>query len=55
MRREVFPVVAQGGAIPASARWTAAASLALWFAGVACGKLLLYTNHLLFASDEWMP
>ena len=55
MRRRVFPLAAQGGAIPAGARWTAAASLALWFGGVACGKLLLYTNHLLFAADEWMP
>ena len=55
LRREVFPLAAQGQAIPASARWTAAGSLALWFAGVTCGKLLLYTNHLLFASDEWMP
>jgi hypothetical protein len=55
MRREVFPLAAQGGAIPASARWTAGASLMLWFAGVACGKLLLYTSHLLFTADEWVP
>ncbi len=55
MRREVFPIAARDGAIPASARWTAAASLILWFAGVACGKLLLYTNHLLFTYDEWAP
>ncbi len=55
MRREVFPIAAQGGAIPASARWTAAASLALWLGGIASGKLLLYTNHLLFSTDEWMP
>ena len=55
MRREAFPVVAQGGAIPASGRWTAAASLALWLGGIASGKLLLYTTHLLFAADEWMP
>src|SRR6187401_2055562 len=55
IRREVFPVAAQGGAIPASGRWTAGASLALWFGGVAYRKLLLYTNHLLFAADEWMP
>ena len=51
MRREVFPVAARGGAIPASARWTAGASLALWFAGVACGKLLLYTNDILLTTD----
>ena len=28
-----------------------AAALALWIAGVACGKLLLYTNTVLLASD----
>src|SRR6478735_5153123 len=55
IRREAFPLAARGEAIPASARWTAAASLALWFSGMACGKMLLYTNHLLFASDEWAP
>lgn len=55
LRREAFPLAARGQAIPASARWTAAASLALWLGGVASGKLLLYTNHLLFAADEWMP
>jgi hypothetical protein len=55
IRREVFPLAARGEAIPASARWTAAASLALWLAGIACGKLLLYTNHLLFSYDEWAP
>ena len=55
MQREAFPIAARGEALPASARWTAAASLALWVAGVACGKLLLYTNHMLFAADEWMP
>ena|SRR5688572_8447015 len=55
LRREAFPVAAQGGAIPARARRAAAASLALWLGGVASGKLLLYTNHLLFAADEWMP
>ena len=55
LRREAFPLAAQGQAIPASARWTAAASLALWLGGIASGKLLLYTNHLLFSTDEWMP
>ena len=55
LRREAFPIAARGEALPASARWTAAASLSLWFGGVACGKLLLYTNHLLFTADEWMP
>lgn len=55
LRREAFPLAARGEAIPPGARWTAAASLALWLGGVASGKLLLYTNHLLFAADEWMP
>ena len=55
LRREAFPLAAQGTALPASARWTAATSLALWFGGIACGKLLLYTNHLLFTADEWAP
>lgn len=55
LARTAFPAAAQGGAIPAGARWTAAASLALWLAAIACGKLLLYTNHLLFAADEWAP
>jgi len=53
--RTAFPAAANGLAIPAGARWSAAGALALWFAGVACGKLLLYTNHLLFTSDEWIP
>src|SRR6188474_3068338 len=44
LRCEVFPIAAQGAALPASTRWTAATSLALWFGGVACGKMLLYTN-----------
>jgi hypothetical protein len=29
----------------------AAAALALWLGGVACGKLLLYTNTMLLTSD----
>jgi hypothetical protein len=49
--RDVLPVVAPGEAMPARARWMAAASLALWFGGVACGKLLLYTNHMLLTTD----
>ena len=55
IRREAFPLAAQGAPVPGRARALAAASLALWFGGVACGKLLLYTNHLLFAADEWIP
>ena len=54
---EVGNAVAEAGGepIPSDARWAAAGSLALWLGGVASGKLLLYTNHLLFAADEWMP
>jgi len=37
--------------VPARAKWLAAAALALWFAGVASGKLLLYTNHMLLTTD----
>ena len=53
--RDAFLPAAAGLPVPAKAKWLAAAALALWFVGVASGKLLLYTNHLLFASDEWMP
>ena len=27
----------------------------MWLGGIACGKLLLYTNHVLFSTDEWVP
>ena len=49
--REAFPLAAAGQPIPSKAKWLAAAALALWFAGVACGKLLLYTNHILLTTD----
>ena len=49
--REVFPVAAAGQPLPARARWLAAAALALLFAGVASGKLLLYTNSMLLTTD----
>lgn len=49
--REAFPAAARGEAASARARWMAAAALALWFGGVACGKLLLYTNTLLLTTD----
>jgi len=55
LARDAFPATARGEPLPPSARWTAAGSLALWFGGIACGKLLLYTNHLLFTADEWIP
>jgi hypothetical protein len=47
-----FPAAAKGDPLPRSARWLAAAALALWFGGVAGGKLLLYTNTVLLASHE---
>ncbi len=45
---EVLP---KGEPIPAGGRWMAAAALALWLAGVASGKLLLYTNEMLLTTD----
>ena len=49
--REVFPLAAEGRPLPGRARWMAAGALALWFGGVACGKLLLYTNTMLLTTD----
>jgi len=49
--RDAFPPAAAGLPVPARAKWLAAAALALWFAGVASGKLLLYTNHMLLTTD----
>jgi hypothetical protein len=51
MAREYFPVAARGESLPAFARATAVAALLLWLAGVACGKLLLYTYKMLMTSD----
>jgi hypothetical protein len=51
MARDAFPVAARGEVMPARARWAAAAALVLWLGGVACGKLLLYTNHILLTTD----
>ncbi len=45
--RDIFPIAARGETVPMRARWMAAAAILLWFAGVACGKLLLYTNKML--------
>lgn len=47
MAHDFFPAAARGEALPPRARWMAAAALLLWAGGVACGKLLLYTNHML--------
>jgi len=49
--RDAFPMAAARQPTPARAKWLAAAALALWFAGVASGKLLLYTNHILLTTD----
>ena len=49
--REVFPAAARGNPLPRHARLLAAGSLTLWLAGVACGKLLLYTNTMLMTTD----
>jgi len=54
LARDVFPAAAEDVPLPRSARPLAAASLALWLGGVACGKLLLYTNSMLLTTDlEW--
>jgi hypothetical protein len=51
MARELFPLAAGDEPLPRRAKWLGGAALALWIAGVACGKLLLYTNSVLLASD----
>jgi hypothetical protein len=38
---------------PAKGRWLGLLALVLWIAGVAGGKLLLYTNTVLLVSNEW--
>ena len=52
---DAFPPAARGEPVPDRAKWLAAAALVLWLGGIACGKLLLYTNHVLFSTDEWVP
>jgi hypothetical protein len=51
MARTYFPRAARDEPLPARARWLGALTLALWLGGVACGKLLLYTNTILMTSD----
>lgn len=51
MAKDLFPLAERGESLPARARWMAATALALWLAGVACGKLLLYTNSILLTTD----
>jgi hypothetical protein len=50
LARRIFPIAARGEALPVRAKGLAALALLLWFAGVACGKLLLYTNTMLLVS-----
>jgi hypothetical protein len=50
--RSAFPLAAAGHPVPAATKWLGGAALVLWIAGVACGKLLLYTNTVLLLSDE---
>jgi hypothetical protein len=51
MSREYFPIAARGEALPQGARTMAAVSMLLWIAGIACGKLLLYTYSMLMTTD----
>jgi len=51
MAKDFFPLAAEDKPLPKRARLMAAACLALWIAGVACGKMLLYTNWILLTSD----
>jgi len=49
--RDLFPKAARNEALPPRSRWMAAAAMVLWLGGVACGKLLLYTNTMLLTTD----
>lgn len=49
--RDVFPPARHGDRLPACARPLAGGALLLWLGGVACGKLLLYTNTMLLTTD----
>jgi hypothetical protein len=51
MAKRFFPLAASDRPLPGNAKPLAAACIALWIAGVACGKLLLYTNWILLTSD----
>lgn len=48
LARDVLP---EGGPIAPRSRRMAGAALALWLGGVAAGKLLLYTHHMLLTTD----
>jgi hypothetical protein len=49
--RIAFPLASPGESAPPRARALAALAIALFFSGVAAGKLLLYTNHMLMTTD----
>jgi hypothetical protein len=49
--REAFPLASRGEPVPPRDRWMAVAAIVLWLAGVAGGKLLLYTNVMLLTTD----
>jgi hypothetical protein len=48
--RRLFPVAARGAPLPSWSRALGVGGLVLWLAGVAAGKLLLYTHTMLMAS-----
>jgi hypothetical protein len=50
MAKRLFPIAARGEPLPRWSRPAAIATLILWGAGVAAGKLLLYTYTMLTAS-----
>jgi hypothetical protein len=50
MAKRLFPVAARGGTPPGWSRPVAALTLALWIGGVAAGKFLPYTHHMLMVS-----
>jgi hypothetical protein len=51
MAKQFFPLAVRDEPLPARAKWMGAACFTLWLAGMACGKLLLYTNWILLTSD----
>jgi hypothetical protein len=50
MARRLFPIAARGEPLPGWSRQVAIAALVLWLAGVAAGKLLLYTHSVLLVT-----
>jgi hypothetical protein len=50
--REAFPASARGEAVVGRPKVLAALAIVAWVAGVAAGKLLLYTNQMLLTTDR---